>query len=249
MGYVYKITNDVNEKIYIGKTELANPHDRWKEHLSDYIKERNANRPLYKAMKKYGSEHFHFEVIEETNDTCEREKYWIDSLRTYVGFKDCKGYNATLGGDGKSYLQLNEEEVIKYHTEEAFYVLTDTSKHFCVDKNSIRNILIKNHVFWCPASYSSRRKTYLEYGGVIQVDTKSKIILQTFENARQAAKELGLKNATGINDACTVRKSHFSNGYLWYYGKDIKEAIEKGAVIDPNHYDFYEKYKDLILSE
>lgn len=68
-------------------------------------------------MKKYGPEHFHFEVIEETENTSEREIYWINKLRTYVGFSDCNGYNATLGGEGKKYLNLNEDNVIKYHLE------------------------------------------------------------------------------------------------------------------------------------
>lgn len=38
LGYVYKITNDINGKVYIGKTELVDPYDRWKEHLQDYKK-------------------------------------------------------------------------------------------------------------------------------------------------------------------------------------------------------------------
>lgn len=69
MGYIYKITNDKNGKMYIGKTELPNPEDRWKEHLNDYKKERCEKRPLYEAMNKYGVEHFHFEVIEETENS------------------------------------------------------------------------------------------------------------------------------------------------------------------------------------
>ena len=75
MGYIYKITNDVNGKMYIGKTERENPEDRWKEHLRGYKKERFEKRPLYYAMNKYGTEHFHFEVIEKTNtidETCKR---------------------------------------------------------------------------------------------------------------------------------------------------------------------------------
>lgn len=98
MGYIYKITNDINNKIYIGLTNLQNPIDRWTKHLSDM---NNAilysKRPLYEAMHKYGTEHFHFEIIEETNNPSEREQYWIKTLRTYIGFSDCKGYNATLG--------------------------------------------------------------------------------------------------------------------------------------------------------
>jgi len=32
MGWIYKITCDINDKIYIGKTEDVDPYDRWKDH-------------------------------------------------------------------------------------------------------------------------------------------------------------------------------------------------------------------------
>lgn len=50
-------------------------------------------------MRKYGIEHFHIELLEETDDPNEREVYWIEKKRS---FKD--GYNATIGGDGKDTL-------------------------------------------------------------------------------------------------------------------------------------------------
>ena len=105
MGYIYKIYNDMNDKLYIGLTNYDNPIDRWTRHLQDYQTAGNfSKRPLYEAMKKYGVDKFHFEIIEETDNPQEREKYWIETLRTYIGFEDCKGYNATLGGDGHSQL-------------------------------------------------------------------------------------------------------------------------------------------------
>ena len=50
-------------------------------------------------MNKYGIEHFHIELIEETDNPEEREIYWIEKLGSFKN-----GYNATLGGDGKKYL-------------------------------------------------------------------------------------------------------------------------------------------------
>lgn len=73
MGYIYKIVNDINNKIYIGKTEF-NIEKRFKEHCQD-SKKGYENRPLYKAMNKYGIEHFSIEKIEECNNLEEREKY------------------------------------------------------------------------------------------------------------------------------------------------------------------------------
>lgn len=98
MAYIYQIQNDVNGKLYIGKTEFS-IEKRFKEHCRDALKSRNEKRPLYEAMRKYGIEHFHILLIEETNEPEEREKFWIEYLGTFKN-----GYNATIGGDGKAYI-------------------------------------------------------------------------------------------------------------------------------------------------
>lgn len=93
---IYKITNDINNKVYVGKTTLS-IEERFKEHCSDSKKESKEKRPLYSAMRKYGQEHFKIELIEEceTIVSSEREQYWIGY---YKGYEE--GYNATRGGDG-----------------------------------------------------------------------------------------------------------------------------------------------------
>lgn len=48
MGYIYKITNDINDKIYIGKT-INTLKERWTQHLNSINKKRTH---LYLAMKK-----------------------------------------------------------------------------------------------------------------------------------------------------------------------------------------------------
>lgn len=76
MAYIYKITNDINNKVYIGKT-LLSIEKRFKEHCKDYKREGKEKRPLYRAMNKYGIEHFSIEEIEECNYNVinDREKY------------------------------------------------------------------------------------------------------------------------------------------------------------------------------
>ena len=64
MPYIYKITNKINDKIYVGKT-LDTIENRWREHKNDYQKRRNEKRPLYSAMRKYGIDNFFIEKIEE----------------------------------------------------------------------------------------------------------------------------------------------------------------------------------------
>ena len=76
MAYIYKITNQINGKIYIGKT-LKTIEERFKEHCNNYKKERNEKRPLYSAMNKYGIKNFDIQEVEKCNDknVNEREKY------------------------------------------------------------------------------------------------------------------------------------------------------------------------------
>ena len=57
MAYIYKIINDINQKIYIGKTKFS-IEKRFKEHCSDAYRRSFEKRPLYAAMRKYGIEHY-----------------------------------------------------------------------------------------------------------------------------------------------------------------------------------------------
>ena len=97
-GFIYKITNRVNNKVYIGQTHFTIEH-RWKQHIKNFNIE-HRQQPLYKAFAKYGIENFNIEKVEEVEceKLNEREIYWI---AYYDSFKN--GYNATLGGDGQLY--------------------------------------------------------------------------------------------------------------------------------------------------
>ena len=96
---IYLITNDINEKVYVGKTNLT-IEERFSSHYKDSQKDRCADRPLYRAINKYGIEHFKVSLIEEcdADDASQREIFWIAHYNSYK-----EGYNATLGGDGTSY--------------------------------------------------------------------------------------------------------------------------------------------------
>ena len=102
-GYIYKIWNDINDKLYIGKT-LSTIEERFREHCRDKTLRKCEKRPLYNAMNKYGEEHFHIELIEECDIDLlsQRECYWIEFYDTYHN-----GYNATKGGDGRQLYDYN----------------------------------------------------------------------------------------------------------------------------------------------
>ena len=103
MSYIYKIINNINGKIYIGKTNET-IEERFKIHVKDSKKEIEKHRPLYRAFNKYGIENFSVEKVEECSPDVvnERESYWIEYYNSFH-----YGYNATRGGDGRSYLDYD----------------------------------------------------------------------------------------------------------------------------------------------
>ena len=109
MGYIYKIVNDINSKVYIGQTTYT-LEDRFKQHL--FSAHHQAPYKLYRAMNKYGIEHFHIILIEECpNDELNvKEAYWIGKYNSFNN-----GYNCTLGGDGVQ--KYNHNEMLKLWKE------------------------------------------------------------------------------------------------------------------------------------
>ena len=117
---IYKITNKINNKSYIGKSK--NIEQRWKYHVQNKNNSKEYDKALYRAFRKYGIENFTFEVIEEINDyentslVNQQEKYWINYYNSFGAL----GYNETIGGDGGQTVlnprmifgKLTEEEVI-----------------------------------------------------------------------------------------------------------------------------------------
>lgn len=59
---VYKITNKVNNKVYIGESEDISR--RWVEHLTDLVSDEHCNHDLQDDFNKYGIKNFKFETIE-----------------------------------------------------------------------------------------------------------------------------------------------------------------------------------------
>lgn len=101
-GLIYKATNLINGKCYIGQTISKDPIKYWFRHLKTAFKE-NDNRPIYRAIRKYGCENFIWETIEFCNskkELDEMEFHYIKQYNSFINFKNSKGYNATLGGDG-----------------------------------------------------------------------------------------------------------------------------------------------------
>lgn len=99
---IYKCTNLVNGKVYIGKT-VKGLKTRIKTHKADWknsIKKGDNGKPLYNAFSKYGFENFLWETIDTAQteeELNQKEIYWINQCEALV---DQKGYNVNPGGEG-----------------------------------------------------------------------------------------------------------------------------------------------------
>lgn len=103
--YVYKITNNVNSKVYIGKTNALD--ERWAKHQSVAKKpDSDRHHLIHQAIAKYGVDNFSFEEVESSFDeltALDRERYWIASHQSNTcRYGKGSGYNLTDGGDGVS---------------------------------------------------------------------------------------------------------------------------------------------------
>lgn len=78
---IYKITNLVNNKIYIGSA--FNFKKRYNNHISSLNRNVHKNLHLQLAYNKYGKNNFKFEIIEECDkdNILQREQYWIDTVK------------------------------------------------------------------------------------------------------------------------------------------------------------------------
>ena len=114
MMVVYKITNKINNKVYIGITQQKNGFkDRYSSrgegiervynyHLQCKNKGRYYNIHLLGAIEQYGFENFEveeeFDKAETIKELQEKEKYWI---KYYNSDNPKYGYNNTKGGEGE----------------------------------------------------------------------------------------------------------------------------------------------------
>lgn len=211
MGYIYKITNTINNKIYIGQTRYT-IQKRWTEHCSVYNK---LDYPLYKAIRKYGQDNFIIEEIEQISDELlnEREIYWIDFYHSYapLGY----GYNVTLGGEGN---RLYEQKQI-YEMWDNGLCITEISEQTGADRHVVTDIL-KSYKNYSIEESEKRGHEFLwskRGRKVNQYDLKGNYIA-TFNSLMDAQRQTGVaqKNIFWV----VSHKSYSAGGYQWKYIDD-----------------------------
>lgn len=196
---IYKITNTVNSKGYVGQTRQT-AKARFSNHKSK-AKNSNSKALLHEAMREYGSDAFTIEVLEKIDSEerlNEREKYWIQHENTLSP----NGYNETLGGDvlnchfshgskTKNIMRAKKEGMFagkdnpfygKHHTEETKKLMHESAKSRVVTDEWKANI------------YKTRKRK-----PVVNLDTG-----EVFVSARHACRYYG-KNPDSGTAGCVAK--------------------------------------------
>jgi group I intron endonuclease len=104
-GCVYKITNSLNGKSYVGQTTKKNPKKRWEHHKFESRTEKH--HPLYNSMRKNGIKNFTFRVIVRCDSQQQLDNAECMCIRVLKSLQTQSGYNLELGGHGRG--KVSEE--------------------------------------------------------------------------------------------------------------------------------------------
>lgn len=141
---VYKITNLINGKFYIGSTSW-NFQKRWKTHRNQLRKNKHDNPHLQYSWNKHGELNFKFEIVEDCPkaECFVREQYYIDILKpqynilqnagTVRGYKHSAAAKALISAasSGKNHPCYSGEHIF-YHPLHGFFEssIVDFAKKF-----------------------------------------------------------------------------------------------------------------------
>ncbi len=232
---IYKHTNKINGKVYIGQTKQS-PTTRW-ANGSKYKPHINSrNTVFWLAIKKYGWNNFEHTIIEkDIKDQAtanEREIFWIRYFNSYVGFDNANGYNMTLGGNNGEHLGYTVYQIDRKSLKviKEFSSTAEASRQFGNEGNAsqIRRCCegIKHSCkgfYWCyKQNYNENwnPKSNELVSPIFQIDDNFEII-QRFESITSCVKKTGF--SAGNITSCCQRKQRKANGYFWCYAKDYNE--------------------------
>lgn len=201
MGYIYCITNLINNKKYVGKT-IYSIDKRWRQHINDSKKNTCELRPLYKAMNKYGIDNFTIKELEQCDDQLLsiKEQYWIDKYNTYQN-----GYNATLGGDGKIYLDYNK--IIQTYQE--IQNISKVADIIGCSRDAVRNILHNNNIIIKSSQDIAKEQSSKQIG---QYDKQGNL-LNIYPSIKAAERAMGNTQRHIVD--CVNGKRQTAYGFIW----------------------------------
>lgn len=190
-GIIYKYTNRINGKVYIGQT--VDEKQRIREHRN-----LRGDFPFHRAIRKYGWDNFEYEVVFTTiSSDKDRLKLLLDTMEKYFIRKfnsfGKSGYNCTLGGGG----QLGY-----HHSEETKKKIQETRKRRGI-KSTISDKARENCI-------QARKKSTSQY-------TLDGVLICTFSSAVEAAMSINKKDGYKNISSCARGERRWAYGYIWRY--------------------------------
>lgn len=204
---IYKISNLINNKIYIGQT-IESIEKRWKRHTWKSTQNRNA-MIITDAIVKYGKENFIIEEI-DTADSIEELNYKEEYYIKYYNCISPNGYNIKYGGNNK---RLSEETKLK---------ISISNKGKKISEET-RKRLSDSHKGWVPSeetrqkwrdAFSRKRPSDNTINGAIEANQKTYTLLNpdgelvTFTNMKKFCIDNNLSNSKLCLVAKGIRNSH-----------------------------------------
>lgn len=211
MAYIYKITNTVNGKSYIGKTTFS-IDKRWKQHINKFKQGVDRHFLIYSAIEEYGLENFVVEEIEKVKDVYqlnEREKYWIKYFDTYNN-----GYNGNKGG-GK---ELTYDYNTIFELWQSNYKIKEIAKIIGCNEFVVRSCLNSYDITTeerIQRSMDDQIASHEPYKReVLQFDISANKLLNVYSSVSEAAKTIKCDKSY-LSRVC--RKNGIAFGFLWCY--------------------------------
>lgn len=218
MAIIYKITNLINNKIYIGET-IRGLNKRWQEHKYETLTPGHGyNYHLHCAMRKYGIDNFTIEIIDNCPD---EERFLIESkyIQLYDATNPDKGYNTVIEGNG--YTVVSTDAIMEAWNEGL--TINDTAKILGIHKSTVSKRLHANNI---PDEEIQRR-----YGesvrkrcskSVLQYDLNGNLINKW--PSASSCKEKGYEQSE--ISSCCRQEIRIAYGYLWKYEDDDRPIQE-----------------------
>ena len=225
MGLIYKITNKINNCIYIGKT-IRSLEVRIAEHKRDSLKYNGQNIALYNAVQKYGWDNFTIEVVEDNipqEKIDEKEQYYIDKYNSYT-----EGYNCTLGGDGgRTSSKLSSTEVMEIisilQDENNLDDFGDIGQKYNIDRSVISNINNGKTRVMDNLNYPLRK--YNTTGLTISREKYAKIVYDLINNSSLNLQDIANKYELSESQMTAINQGYgcYNSNNEYYKGIYTKE--------------------------
>lgn len=191
---IYKITNIINDKFYIGSA--VNIDKRRNQHLHNLRKGKHPNIHLQRSFDKHGELSFRFEILEhcQTKHLIEKEQYYIDTLKPHYNICQVAGNSTGRKATKDTKEKMSKARKGKKHTAEAKLKMSLKTKGRVISveqRFSISTILSKP---------------------VVKLDELGNV-LEEFNSVTEAITKSGVANI------CKALKGKYktAGGFVWKY--------------------------------